>query len=44
MKRWEYKLSEMNKHQWAFFYYCKRLGDNVYVDRKRDLVVIEVDE
>lgn len=42
MRRWVFDLREMTKHQWAFYYYCKRLGDRCYVDRRRSEVIVEV--
>lgn len=44
MKVWTYSLTEMDRHRWAFFYYCKRLGDKCTVDRRRGIVTIRVNE
>lgn len=44
MKRWVFDLSTITKHQWAFFYYCRRKGDRCWVDHPHGQVVVEVSD
>lgn len=41
VKRWEFDLDAMTKHHWAFWYYCRRLGDKCWVDKSNRKVHIE---
>ena len=41
-KRWVYLIPDMSKHEWAFYYFCKRRGDRVWIDQRIQTANIQV--